>query len=252
LVAVVAHFANRGLHHAVTASCGRIAWFAGLRANPAALELATAAAAIAAIAVAVVAVLARFDTLVTALRYANARLSWRRALEGRVLNRAGGIAAITVGGVAVVAHLARANDAITTNDILRACAGRGTAPIVFDLAGPIAAITGHRVSVVAFLGWLIDTVAAARRGLSLAPLGAGAVAKPRVAIRAAARGGSIVGIDNNSAGSGSARLRTTRASFSATSSASLDSRIGAGNRRKRKNRRDTGPCQMGYKWTNKH
>jgi hypothetical protein len=65
-----------------------------------------AAAAIAALAVAIVALFPWFDALVATLGAAGAGLSGD-TLVGGVLNRTGGIAAIIVESVAVVANLAR-------------------------------------------------------------------------------------------------------------------------------------------------
>jgi hypothetical protein len=75
-------------------------------ADPPGFEVTIAAAAIAALAVAIVALFPWFDALVATLGAASAGLSGD-TLVGGVLNRTGGIAAIIVESVAVVANLAR-------------------------------------------------------------------------------------------------------------------------------------------------
>jgi hypothetical protein len=162
LVAVVACFVVGGLDDAVTAACGGFARRAWDRAHVSALKLAIAVAAIAFVGIAVVAIFAWFNALVPTLRDAGTQLSGR-ALEGRVLNCAGGITAVVVLGIAVVTHLACPNSAIATNDIFRAFAFFGAGPVVLDLAITIAAVARCHIAVVAFFNavLVVNTVAAA-------------------------------------------------------------------------------------------
>ena len=178
------------------------------------------------------------------------------AFVARILNRAGGIAAIVVDGVAVVANLARADDFVAANDIAGARALRdirGTVPVGFDFADTIAPVAGQGVPVVALLDTtlIVLSVAAGLRKLSLAAHGAGAVADRAAARRAAGRGRSH-GVDDVPTGrSAHARLRSTHTTASCACLA-LDRRTVASNCRQRKNHRETGPCQMGYKLTKEH
>ncbi len=139
LVAVVAHFTDGGLYDPIATAWGRFARLSRIRANPAAFELARAAAAVAAVGVAVVAVFSRFDAFVAAHGGSNARLA-SDAQVGRILDRAGRVTAIVVRGIAVVADLARTYLAISTNDIPRALALWRTGPVLLDLAGAVAAV----------------------------------------------------------------------------------------------------------------
>jgi hypothetical protein len=92
----------------------------------------------------------------------------RDAFVAGVLNRAGGIATVIVESVAVVANLACADDIVAAYNQTMAGPRRRTLPMGLDLANTVAAIAGQHVAVVAFLGRLVDPVAAGRRYLGLA------------------------------------------------------------------------------------
>jgi hypothetical protein len=162
LIAVVAHFANGRLDHAITAARSLLASSAGCRTDVTGLKLASVAAAITGLRVSVVAVLARLNALVAALGSQDAGLP-RDALVARILNRAGGIAAIIVFCVAIVANFACTDIAVTADDVARTFALFGTRPILLDFADAIATVTGFGVAVVAFFdaALIVDSVAAA-------------------------------------------------------------------------------------------
>ena len=79
-----------------------------------------------------------------------------------VLHRAGRVAPVVVGDVAVVAHLARIDDAVAAGERARARARRRTGPVGFHLAGAVAPVARQRVPVVAGLDapLIVDSVAA--------------------------------------------------------------------------------------------
>jgi hypothetical protein len=91
------------------------------------------------------------------------------------LNRTRGIATVTVKGVAVIANLAWANDAVSANDIPGAGASWGASPVGFDTADAIATIAGQNVPVVALLRRLVDPITARRRILGHATGGTCAI-----------------------------------------------------------------------------
>jgi hypothetical protein len=94
------------------------------------------------------------------------------------LHGAGGVTAIVVQGVAVVAHLAGSNLPVPANFLFRALASGRTAPVFFYLADAVAAVAWQGVAIVAFLDAIlvVDTVAASLGELGDASGGAGAVA----------------------------------------------------------------------------
>jgi len=102
-------------------------------------------------------------------------------LVAGILNRARGIAAVVVEGVAVIANLARADHFVAADDIPGARALpdiQGTVPVGLDLADTIAPVAGQGVPVVTLLDaiLIVDPVAAGRGILGLAALGALGVA----------------------------------------------------------------------------
>jgi hypothetical protein len=232
-------------------------WLAGsawYRADPTGFELTSAAAAVFTVGVAVVAVFARFDALVATLGHEDARCSGGITFVAGVLNRAGGIAAVVVESVTVVANLARANAAVATNDLSLAGPLAGTFPIGLYLANAIAPVARQRVPVVTLLDaiLIVLSVAAALWYLGFAADGVRAVAPTRRAPAAATGPGGRVQIDATacastgsagSAGSGAARGATT--SWSPSRGYSLLNRCwAAANSCERENRGEAEPCEL--------
>jgi hypothetical protein len=250
LVAIIADFVVGSLHNAVPATRGRFARRAWDRADESALKLAVAVATVIVRSIAVVAIFAWFDALVSTLGDADTGQSRGGALVRGVLNCTGGIAAVVVLGIAVVAHLACPNDPVTANNILRTFTLFGTGPVVFYLAVAIAAVAGHYIAVVAFLNTIliVDTVTATWGRLDLATQRAGAVAKSRAARRAAGANRTVE--PDYCAGAARAGRGPTRASLVAPGAA-LDCRVCAGNPSQGQNRRQPNPRQMGNKMTRK-
>jgi hypothetical protein len=231
LVAVIAGFAVRGLHHSVAAAGSLLAGGAWCRADIAAFKLTRAAATVATLRIAIVTVLARFNAFVPALRRQDAGLP-SDALVARVLYGAGCIAAIVVDGIAVIAHFTRANITVAAYDLARAFASLRASPILFDFANAIAAIAWQHIAVVAFFNTIliVDSVATPLGDLPLATRGSvGAVANSRGASPAAA-GGFGRSVDDHAC---TAIAATTSISWSAGSRATcatarpLDGAVGA-------------------------
>ena len=234
LVAVVAHFAQRKLDDSIAAVRSLLAGRARYQADPPGFELTSAAAAIVAEGIAVVALLARFDAPVATLGNQGAGLSGDTLVAG-VLNRAGGIAAVVVEGVAVIANLARADDFVAADDQSVAGPRGGTLPVGLDLANAIATIAGKHVPVVAFLGWLVDPIAAARRYLGLAAQGALGIAHIGGSAGGRAAGATSGAGRDNSGGATACSGLGTSAWINASPTASTDSSTAAANACEREN-----------------
>ena len=163
-----------------------------------------------------------------------------------VLNRAGGIAAVVIESVAVVANLARADAAVAADDLSRAGTLFRAVPVGLDLAGAVAPVAGQDVPVVTVLNaiLIVLSIAAGLRILGLAARGVGAFASPRATRRAAGRGDAGAEADIPTARSARARLRTSRASLSPAASRAFgvfNPRVAASHCRQGKNHRETGP-----------